>query len=454
MKTNFNLYRASVIFYKNLINVVKSNIFNFWQPSFLQNSYSERKIKSFILNFGPQHPASHGVLRLVVQLNGELVERADPHVGFLHRGTEKLMESRNYLKSLPYFDRLDYVSMMTQEHAYCIAIEALLKTTSYTSLYVQIRVLFDELTRILNHLLAISTHSLDVGNMAPLFWAFEERERIMEFYERVSGARMHAAFYRPNDVDWTGLNYQFFLDVSVFARDCFKSLTEIFSVLVTNRIWKSRLVNIGSLNVSDAYSFGVTGPIVRSVGIKKDIRFLKSETYSYYFFLNMQGYLGKRGDSYDRFLIRIREMYESVNIIFQVLVNITNVTNANSDLLNQKKKKINFFDFFDFLYGSQFNKLNYNTKYNSMEVLINHFKHYSEGVKVPRGFIYKAVEAPKGEFGVSLISDGTSVPYRCKIRTPAYHHMQVMPRLVQGHFFADLVTVLGSQDIVFGDVDR
>lgn len=433
---------------------MKSNIFNYWQPNFLQNSYSERKIKSFILNFGPQHPASHGVLRLIVQLNGELVERADPHVGFLHRGTEKLIESRNYLKSLPYFDRLDYVSMMTQEHAFCIAIENLLKTTSYTSLYVQIRVLFDELTRILNHLLAISTHSLDVGNMAPLFWAFEERERIMEFYERVSGARMHAAFYRPNDIDWTGLNYQFFLDVSLFARDCFKSLTEIFSVLATNRIWKSRLVNIGTINLNDAYGYGLTGPIIRSAGIKKDIRFLKSETYSYYWFLTIQGYLGKRGDSYDRFLIRIREMYESVNIVFQILTNITTLTNENSNIISTTKKKPNFFSFFDFLYSHQYKKLNHNSKYSSMESLINHFKHYSEGIKVPKGFTYKAVEAPKGEFGVSLISDGTSTPYRCKIRTPAYHHIQVMPRLVQGHFFADLVTVLGSQDIVFGDVDR
>ena len=433
---------------------MKSNIFNFWQPTFLQNSYSERKIKSFILNFGPQHPASHGVLRLVVQLNGELVERADPHVGFLHRGTEKLIESRNYLKSLPYFDRLDYVSMMSQEHGFCLAIESLLKTTSYTALYVQIRVLFDELTRILNHLLAISTHSLDVGNMAPIFWAFEERERIMEFYERVSGARMHAAFYRPNDIDWTGLNYQFFLDVSFFARDCFKSLTEIFSVLTTNRIWKSRLVNIGTLNFNDAYAYGATGPIIRSVGIKKDIRFLKSETYAHYWFLSIQGYLGKRGDSYDRFLIRVREMYESVNIIFQVLTNLTTLSNENSNILNLKSKKTNFFSFFDFLFSQQFKKLNRNSKYTSMETLINHFKYYSEGIKVPRGFSYKSVEAPKGEFGVSLISDGTTTPYRCKIRTPAYHHIQVMPRLVQGHFFADLVTVLGSQDIVFGDVDR
>ena len=200
---------------------MQSGLFNFWQPSLLQNTWNERKVKSFTLNFGPQHPAAHGVLRLVVQLNGELVERADSHVGFLHRGTEKLIEYRTYLKSLPYFDRLDYVSMMTQEHAFCVAVESLLKTTSYTSLYVQIRVMFDELTRVLNHLLALSTHSLDVGNMSPVFWAFEERERLMEFYERVSGARMHAAFYRPNDIDWTGLNHQFFFRRSIILKRLF-----------------------------------------------------------------------------------------------------------------------------------------------------------------------------------------------------------------------------------------
>ncbi len=437
---------------------MKSNIFNFWQPINFINNFSERKIKSFVLNFGPQHPASHGVLRLIVQLNGELVERSDPHVGFLHRGTEKLIENRNYLKSLPYFDRLDYVSMMTQEHAFCISIESLLQTISHTAVYVQIRVIFDELTRILNHLLAISTHSLDVGNMAPVFWAFEERERIMEFYERVSGARMHAAFYRPNDIDWTGLNYQFFLDLSLFTRDCFKSLTEIFSVLTTNRIWKSRLVNIGSLNLNDAYYYGATGPIIRSTGIKKDLRLLKSETYSHYWFLSLQSFLGKRGDSYDRFLIRIREMYESVNIIFQILTKLINPSKNLSKMKNNEKKNNfsnqNAFSFFEFLYATKFKKLNLKTKYNSMETLINHFKEYSEGMTPPKGFIYKAVEAPKGEFGVSLISDGSSNPYRCKIRTPAYHHIQIMPRLTQGHFFADLVTVLGSQDIVFGDVDR
>ena len=422
---------------------MKSNIFNFWQPNFLQNSYNERKIKSFILNFGPQHPASHGVLRLVVQLNGELVEKADPHVGFLHRGTEKLIETRSYLKALPYFDRLDYCSMVTQEHAFCLGIESLLKTTSYTSLYIQIRVMFDEITRILNHLMTLSTHALDVGNMSPVFWAFEEREKIMEFYERVSGARMHAAFYRPNEIDWTGLNYQFFIDLAIFARDCFKSLTEIFSVLATNKIWKSRLVGVGSLNLNDAFSYGATGPMIRSTGIKKDLRLSKNDTYSYYWFLSFQSYLGKRGDSYDRFLIRVREMYESVVIIFQVLNN-----------LNIKNNNYNFNQFFNFLFEKELNQKGTISKYNSMEFLIKHFKQYSDGLQLPKGFTYKAVEAPKGEFGVSIISDGTTLPFRCKIRTPAYHHIQLMPRMVQGHYFADLVTVLGSQDIVFGDVDR
>ena len=431
---------------------MQSTIFNFWQPVLTQNSISERRVKSFVLNFGPQHPAAHGVLRLVVQLNGELVERADSHVGFLHRGTEKLIEYRTYLKSLPYFDRLDYVSMMTQEHAFCLAIESLTKTISHTALYVQIRVLFDELTRIMNHLLALSCHSMDVGNLAPVFWAFEERERLMEFYERVSGARMHAAFYRPNDVDWTGLNQQFFLDVALFARDCFKTLTEIFTIMTNNRIWKSRLVGVGCISPNDVLSSGATGPVSRSAGVKKDMRFLKSETYAHYWFLSMQGYLGKRGDSYDRFLIRIREMYESLNIVLQVLSNLTTLSLPSSTGASQGN--VQFMSLFNFLNSNQASKLNFNTKYTSMESLISHFKHYSEGIRVPRGFAYKAVEAPKGEFGVSLISDGTSKPYRCKIRTPSYHHMQIMGRMAQGHYFADLVTILGSIDIVFGDVDR
>ena len=287
--------------------------------------------------------------------------------------------------------------------------------------------------------------------MSPVFWAFEERERLMEFYERVSGARMHAAFYRPNDLDWTGLNHQFFLDVALFARDCFKSLTEIFAVLTTNGIWKTRLVGIGGINLNDAISYAASGPVIRSVGIRKDMRFLKSETYASYWFLSLHSFLGKRGDSYDRFLIRVREMYESINIVFQVLSNLTNSRTSSNNI---DSKRVDFFSFFDFLYRSKKNQLNKKTKYTSMEGLIHHFKKYSEGIKVPKGFAYAAVEAPKGEFGVALLSDGTSKPYRCKIRTPAYHHMHVMPRMLQGHYLADLVTVLGSQDIVFGDVDR
>lgn len=421
---------------------MQSSIFNFWKPITYKNTFSEKKIKNFILNFGPQHPASHGVLRLIVQLNGELVEKADPHVGFLHRGTEKLIESRNYIKSLPYFDRLDYVSMVTQEHAFCLAIESLSKSISYSSIYSQVRVLFDELTRILNHLLAISTHALDVGSMVPLFWAFEEREKIMEFYERVSGARMHAAFYRPIEFDITPINNQLLSDISFFLRDCFKSLTEIYITLSTNKIWKSRLVNIGSVNYNDVLSYGATGPISKSLGFKKDLRASKNLTYSFYWYLSFKIFLGKNGDCYDRFLIRMREMYESVSICYQTV----------NSLLYFKNNPNNFYlnEFSELTYQNKLKK----NKYSSMESLINHFKHSSEGIFPKKGYTYQAVEAPKGEFGVSLISDGSNFPYRCKIRTPAYHHMQMMPRMVQGHYFADLVTVLGSQDIVFGDVDR
>jgi len=429
-------------FFFSFVVLLQSTIFNFWSPITPFNSYSEKKIKSFVLNFGPQHPASHGVLRLIVQLNGELVERADPHVGFLHRGTEKLIESRTFIKALPYFDRLDYVSMMTQEHSYCLAVENLLNTISYSSIYSQIRVLFDELTRILNHLLAISTHSLDVGCMSPIFWAFEEREKIMEFYERVSGARMHAAFYRPNSIDLSPINNQFFSDLVYFLKNCFKSLTEIYITLTTNKIWKSRLVNIGSINFNDAISYGASGPISKSLGLKKDLRISKEDTYAFYWFLSLKIFLGKRGDCYDRFLIRMREMYESVSICFQI---ITSLSSQN---------KFDFNSNTNFFLNETWLRSDKKNKYNSMESLINHFKETSEGIKPQKGFTYQAVEAPKGEFGTFIVSDGSNTPFRCKIRTPAYHHMQMMPRLVQGHFFADLVTVLGSQDIVFGDVDR
>ena len=429
---------------------MRSDFFNIWMNSNPRNNASDHKVKSFTLNFGPQHPASHGVLRLILQLNGELIERADPHVGFLHRGTEKLMEGRNYLQSLPYLDRLDYVSMMAQEHSFVLAIEDLMGTTCYTSSYVQIRVLFDELTRILNHFLGLATHSLDVGNMSPVFWAFEERERIMEFYERVSGARMHAAFYRPNEVDWSGITYQFFIDISLLARDAFKSITEIFILLSTNKIWKSRLVNIGSISYEEALKYGSTGVVLRSAGGKKDLRFIKADCYSFYWFLQMQSYLGKRGDCYDRFLIRIREMYESISIVFQIISQLT----VSEGPLASENTSFNFFSFYEQAFQKGFNKSFRNTKSNSMEFLIEHFRYYSEGIEVPKGFTYKAIEAPKGELGVSIISDGSSKPFRCKLRSPAFHHLNLMSRMMQGHMFADMITILGSQDIVFGEVDR
>lgn len=402
-----------------------------------------------MLNFGPQHPASHGVLRLVLQLEGELILKSDSNIGFLHRGTEKLMEQRSYLKSLPYFDRLDYVSMMSQEHAYCIAIESLLGSTSYTTFFVKIRVLFDELTRLMNHFLGISTHSLDVGNMSPAFWAFEEREKLMEFYERVSGARMHAAFYRPNEVDWSGFNYQFFIDLTFFLRNCYKSITEMFVILATNNIWKSRLVKIGMATFSDSLLFGASGVVARSAGLKRDLRVFKNTTYSYYWFLTFRSFLGRLGDCYDRFIIRIREMLESVYIIYQILPNFTSIFTTATP-----SSKFSWFNLLDSNSPGHFNSMWHKGKNTSMEALIEHFKYYSEGLKVPSGLVYRAVEAPKGEFGVSLVSDGSTKPYRCKIRTPAYHHLQFMSLQMEGHYLADMITILGAQDIVFGEVDR
>jgi NADH-quinone oxidoreductase subunit D len=278
--------------------------------------------------------------------------------------------------------------------------------------------------------------------MSPLFWAFEEREKIMEFYERVSGARMHAAFYRPNDIDYSPFNYTLFLDILIFSKNSFKSLTEMFAILSTNKIWKARLVNIGMLSYNQALKYGGSGLVLRSSGFKYDLRVFKNTTYSNYWYLNFKVFLGKNGDCYDRFLIRIREMYESINIIFQVVNNLAVYFKGGFRGLGT-------------LLGNFSNtKLNHYSKYSSMENLIEHFKYYSEGLKVPKGFVYSAVEAPKGEFGVSLISDGSNNPFRCKIRTPAFHHLQLLTKMVQGHMFADMVTILGSQDIVFGEVDR
>jgi len=430
---------------------VNRSIFQIWQPYNKKDETSFKKIKSMNLNLGPQHPAAHGVLRLIVQLNGEIVEKVDPHIGLLHRGTEKLMEDKIYLHSLPYFDRFDYVSMLCQEHAYCLAIESLLGTINYSATFVQIRTLYDEITRILNHMLAVACHALDVGSMSPIFWAFEEREKLMEFYERVSGARMHAAFYRPNEVNISSISSFLLEDIVDFTKNCFISLNEIHNVLTYSKIWKQRLVNIGVYSYKTCLDYGLTGVMARSTGIKRDLRLDKMETYANYYYLNFRSYVGQHGDSYDRFLIRMNEMTESLNIINQVIGKLTKFKKVGN---KKNKSNLNPHSLLKYLYPKSWNQNNYKSEYTSMEQLINHFKYWSEGFPVKSGFTYRAVESPKGEFGVSLISDDTNVPYKCKVRSPAYHHLQVLPKICKGHFLADLVTLMGTIDIVFGEIDR
>lgn len=424
------------------------SIFQIWQPRLPKDESSLKNIKTMNLNVGPQHPAAHGVLRLIVQLNGEIVEKVDPHIGLLHRGTEKLMEDKIYLHSLPYFDRFDYVSMLVQEHAYCLAIESLLGTINYTATFVQIRTMYDEITRILNHLLAIACHALDVGSMSPIFWAFEEREKLMEFYERVSGARMHAAFYRPNEVNLTSISRFLLEDISSFSRNCFTTLNEIHNTLTYSKIWKQRLINIGTYSYETCINYGLTGVMARSTGIKRDLRTDKLETYANYYHLNFRSFIGQNGDSYDRFLIRMNEMSESLNIINQIINKLTKHKHK------KKNSNINPHSILKYIYPKNYNQYNYKNEYISMESIINHFKYWSEGFKVDSGWVYRAVESPKGEFGVSLISDNTTVPYKCKVRSPAYHHLQILPYISKGHFLADLVALMGTIDIVFGEIDR
>lgn len=403
------------------------------------------------LNFGPQHPASHGVLRLIVQLNGEVVEKTDPHIGLLHRGSEKLMEDKIYLHSLPYFDRFDYVSMLIQEHAYCLSIESLLGTTNYTATFVQVRTLYDELTRILNHMLAIGCHALDVGSMAAVFWTFEEREKIMEFYERVSGARMHAAFYRPNEVNIHAISSILLEDILEFTRNCFTTLNEMHNLLTFNKIWKQRLINVGTYSYQLALDFGLTGVMARCTGIKRDIRLSKLETYANYYFLNFRSYIGQNGDSYDRYLIRMNEMLESLNIITQT---INKIVNVGFDKKIKNKKLVNPHYILQYINPETVNKQNLKNDYNTMENLIKHFKYWSEGFPVQSGWTYQAVESPKGEFGVSLVSDSTTIPYKCKVRSPAFHHMHLLPEIAKGHFLADVSALIGTIDIVLGEIDR
>lgn len=389
-----------------------------------------RELKNFTINFGPQHPAAHGVLRLILELDGEIVERADAHIGLLHRGTEKLIEHKTYIQALPYFDRLDYVSMMAQEHTYSLAVEKIANIKVPRRAQV-IRVLFLEITRILNHLLAVGCHALDVGAMTPFMWAFEEREKLMEFYERVSGARMHAAYIRPGGVSMD-LPLGFLDDVYQFANQFNARLDEIEEMLTGNRIWKERLVDIGIVNSRKAVDWGFSGVMLRASGLAWDLR--KTQSYEVYSELDFSIPVGNRGDCYDRYLIRIEEMRQSLNIIHQTLKLIPEgpIKNTSYKLNPPSRTEMKV----------------------SMEAVIHHFKMYTEGVVLPFGETYTATEAPKGEFGVYLISNNTDKPYRCKIKAPGFGHLQALNEMSKGHMIADVVTIIGTQDIVFGEIDR
>ncbi|CAN0359945.1 unnamed protein product [Ectocarpus sp. 6 AP-2014] len=389
-----------------------------------------KKLKHFTINFGPQHPAAHGVLRLILELNGEVVQRADPHIGLLHRGTEKLIEAKTYFQALPYFDRLDYVSMMCQEHTYALAVENLLQI-SIPKRAQYIRVLFAEITRLLNHLLAVGCHAMDVGAMTPFLWAFEEREKLMEFYERVSGARMHASYFRPGGVS-QDISLGLVDDIFAFVVQFGQRLDEIEEMLTDNRIWQERLVDIGVVSAQEAIDWGFSGVMLRGSGVRWDLR--KNEPYEVYSDLNFQGVVGKTGDCYDRYLARVEEMRQSLSIIYQCLNNMpkgsVKVDDAKISPPSRTEVK------------------------QSMESLIHHFKLYTEGVFVPAGETYTATEAPKGEFGVYLVSDSSNRPYRCKIKAPGFAHLQGLNFMASSHMLADVVTIIGTQDIVFGEVDR
>jgi len=396
----------------------------------LKKKNLKKKIKNFSLNFGPQHPAAHGVLRLILELDGEIVERAEPHIGLLHRGTEKLIEYKTYLQALPYFDRLDYVSMMAQEHTYSLSVEKLMNTS--VPLRAQyIRVLFLEITRILNHLLAVGCHAMDVGAMTPFLWAFEEREKLMEFYERVSGARMHSAYIRPGGVS-QDIPVGLLNDLYVFIQQFGTRINEMEEMLTTNRIWKQRLINVGVVTSKEAIEWGFSGVLLRGSGLNWDLR--KQQPYEIYDQIKFNTFLGVHGDCYDRYLIRVAEMRQSLAIIEQCL----NFLPTGAIKVDDKKVTP---------------PSRYDVK-NSMESLIHHFKYFTEGFCVPRGETYTATEAPKGEFGVYLISNGTSRPYRCKIKAPGFGHLQGLDMMSKGHLIADVVTIIGTQDIVFGEVDR
>jgi NADH-quinone oxidoreductase subunit D len=395
---------------------------------------AETQVRNFNINFGPQHPAAHGVLRLVLELDGEVVDRVDPHIGLLHRGTEKLIESKTYLQAVPYFDRLDYVAPMNQEHAFALAVERLLGL-AVPKRGQLIRVLYSEIGRILSHLLNVTTHALDVGALTPPLWGFEEREKLMVFYERASGARMHAAYFRPGGVH-EDLPDRLVEDIGKWIDPFLKTVDDLWELFIENRIFKQRNVGIGHVSLEDAWAWGFSGVMVRGSGAAWDLR--KSQPYECYAEMDFDIPVGLNGDNYDRQVIRMEEMRQSAGIMRQCVERLLSsekvgpVSNEDGKVVPPKRAAMK----------------------RSMEALIHHFKLYTEGYRVPPGEVYAAVEAPKGEFGVYLVSDGTNKPYRCKLRAPGFAHLQAMDFLCRGHMLADISAVLGSLDIVFGEVDR
>jgi NADH-quinone oxidoreductase subunit D len=386
--------------------------------------------QNYSLNFGPQHPAAHGVLRMVMELDGEVIDRVDPHIGLLHRGTEKLIEYKTYLQAVPYMDRLDYVSPMNYEHAFALAVERLLEC-EVPARGQYIRVLWCEITRIANHLLNLTAHAMDVGAMTPILWGFEEREKIMVFYERVSGARLHSAYFRPGGVHQdmpAGLAEDIYAWTETFP----KVMEDIYNITAQNRIFKQRNVDIGVVSKAEAVAWGFSGPMLRGSDIAWDLR--KSQPYDVYDKMNFDVVVGKNGDCYDRYVLRFEEMRQSLKIIRQCIEQMPGgpVSSMDRKVVPPKRGEMK----------------------RSMEALIHHFKLYTEGYKVPEGEVYAAVEAPKGEFGVYLVSDGSNKPYRCRLRAPGFVHMAAMDFLCRGHMLADAPAVLGSMDIVFGEVDR
>jgi NADH-quinone oxidoreductase subunit D len=395
---------------------------------------AETEVRNFNINFGPQHPAAHGVLRLVLELDGEVVDRVDPHIGLLHRGTEKLIEAKTYLQAVPYFDRLDYVAPMNQEHAFALAVERLLGITVPKRAQL-IRILYSEIGRLLSHLLNVTTQALDVGALTPPLWGFEEREKLMVFYERASGSRMHAAYVRPGGVH-QDLPQKLVDDIGAFCDPFLKVLDDLEGLLTHNRIFKQRNVDIGIVSLEDAWKWGFSGVMVRGSGAAWDLR--KSQPYECYAELDFDIPVGKNGDCYDRYLIRVEEMRQSTSIMRQCIELLnspagkTPIASEDGKVVPPKREEMK----------------------RSMEALIHHFKLYTEGYHVPAGEVYAAVEAPKGEFGVYLIADGSNKPYRCKIKAPGFAHLQAMDFLCRGYMLADVSAILGSLDIVFGEVDR